>query len=105
MGDSLAALFQRLTQGAYVAGAVALAWNAVGSAAAEPDSADEGFAHPAAAETTSSPSHTAFDRRSVRATLGGLFATQWLVAVPVALARIALRPGRVVFDRTRDRLL
>ena len=90
---------------AYVAGAVALAWNAVGSAAAEPDSADEGFAHPAAAETTSSPSQSAFDRRSVRATLGGLFATQWLVAVPVALARIALRPGRVVFDRTRDRLL
>lgn len=44
-------------------------------------------------------------RKPIRAGLAGLLSIQWLLAVPVALMRITLRPGRTSFDRTRDRLL
>lgn len=43
--------------------------------------------------------------RARLALLGGVFAGQWLLAVPAALLRIAVRPGRVTFDRTEERLL
>lgn len=42
--------------------------------------------------------------RAVRALAVGAFSAQWLVAVPVGLARIAFGPGTVTFAPTRDRL-
>lgn len=86
--------------GGYAACAVTLAWLAVRDAPDEPVPA----AAPPGQPGGSSPGAAA-RRRPVCAALGGLFAGQWLIAVPVALARIALRPGRLRFDRTRDRLL
>jgi hypothetical protein len=42
--------------------------------------------------------------RAMRAIAVGAFSTHWVVALPVALIRIAVGPGAVTFARTQDRL-
>jgi hypothetical protein len=68
--------------GVYVAAGTVLAWHAIGRLQPAMDTR----------------------WRAERALAAGVFSAHWLVAVPVALARIALGPGTVTFAQTRDRL-
>jgi hypothetical protein len=43
--------------------------------------------------------------RLARSALGGSIGTLWLIAVPLAQARIVIQKGPTTFAKTRDRLL
>lgn len=87
--------------GLYIAVGSVLAW----AGSDDPPAVEPVRAHPLGPDSGVRPRSPVAPGRVMRAGLGGVFATHWLVAVPAALARIAFRRGAPTFERTRDRVL